>query len=40
VARQFLHFLEHPATLPAWEKPNLLAKYFVTTEGVRLSLLA
>jgi len=40
VARQFLHFLEHPATLPAWEKPNLLAKYFVTTEGVRLSLLS
>jgi hypothetical protein len=40
VARQFLRFLEHPATLPAWEKPNLLAKYFVTTEGVRLSLLA
>ena len=40
VARQFLHFLEHPATLPAWEKRNLLAKYFVTTEGVRLSLLA
>ena len=40
VARQFLHFLDHPATLPAWEKPNLLAKYFVTTEGVRLSLLS
>jgi predicted dehydrogenase len=40
VARQFLHFLEQHATLPAWEKPNMLAKYFITTEGVRLSLLA
>jgi predicted dehydrogenase len=40
VTRQFLHFLEQPATLPVWEKPNLLAKYFVTTEGVRLSRLA
>jgi predicted dehydrogenase len=37
VARQFLRFLEDPATLPAWEKPNLLARYRVTTEGVRLA---
>ncbi len=37
VARQFLRYLEKPAALPAWEKPNMLAKYRVTTEGVRLA---
>jgi predicted dehydrogenase len=37
VARQFLRYLAHPGALPDWEKPNMLAKYFVTTEGVRLS---
>jgi hypothetical protein len=35
VARQFLRYLEEPASLPAWEKPNMLSKYYVTTEGVR-----
>ena len=37
VARQFLRYLERPADLPAWEKPNILSKYYVTTEGVRLA---
>jgi predicted dehydrogenase len=37
VARQFLHYLEDPARLPTWERPNMLAKYRVTTEGVRLA---
>ncbi len=37
VTRQFLRYLEEPARLPAWEKPNMLAKYRVTTEGVRLA---
>jgi predicted dehydrogenase len=37
VARQFLQYLQDPARLPAWEKPNMLAKYRVTTEGVRLA---
>jgi predicted dehydrogenase len=37
VTRQFLRFLKEPKTLPAWEKPNMLAKYFVTTEGVELA---
>ena len=31
VTRQFLHYLENPKALPTWEKPNMLAKYFVTT---------
>ena len=37
VTRQFLRYLEDPASLPAWEKPNMLAKYRVTTEGVQLA---
>lgn len=37
VTRQFLAYLEEPRTLPAWEKPNMLAKYFVTTRGVELA---
>jgi predicted dehydrogenase len=34
VTRQFLAYLKAPKSLPAWEKANMLAKYFVTTEGV------
>jgi hypothetical protein len=26
-----------PKALPAWEKPNMLAKYYVTTKGVELA---
>jgi hypothetical protein len=37
VTRQFLRYLQEPASLPTWEKPNLLAKYRVTTEGVQLA---
>jgi predicted dehydrogenase len=37
VTRQFLSYLREPATLPAWEKPNMVAKYRVTTEGVALA---
>jgi hypothetical protein len=36
VVRQFLHYLIHPGSLPAWEKPGMLAKYHTTTQGVRL----
>ncbi len=34
VARVFLEYLRNPRALPAWEKPNMLAKYWVTTKGV------
>ncbi|MBY0527142.1 MAG: hypothetical protein K2R98_27350 [Gemmataceae bacterium] len=34
VMRQFLQYLRAPRTVPAWEKANMLAKYFVTTESV------
>ena len=37
VTRCFLRYLQKQATLPAWEKPNMLAKYHVTTRGVELS---
>jgi len=37
VTRQFLHYLEDRRRLPAWEKPNMAAKYYVTTHGVQLS---
>lgn len=38
VTRQFFAYLKNPATLPAWEKPNMLAKYYVTTRGVEMAL--
>jgi hypothetical protein len=37
VARRFLGYLDDPTTVPAWEKANMLAKYHVTTHGVRLA---
>jgi hypothetical protein len=37
VTNQFLMYLNDPSALPRWERPNMLAKYFVTTEGVRLA---
>ncbi len=37
VTNKFLGFLEDPKTLPAWEKPNMLAKYYVTTQGLLLA---
>jgi hypothetical protein len=29
--------MKHPETFPAWENPNMLAKYYVTTKGVELA---
>jgi hypothetical protein len=37
VGRRFLDYVRHPKSLPAWEKPNLLAKYYVTTKGIELA---
>jgi predicted dehydrogenase len=37
VTRQFFSYLDNPRSLPAWEKPNMLAKYAVTTKGVELA---
>jgi predicted dehydrogenase len=37
VATNFLQYLRNRQTLPAWERPNMLAKYYVTTKGTELS---
>lgn len=34
VTNQFSRYLEDPAKMPAWEKSNMLVKYFITTKGV------
>ncbi|HLN00118.1 MAG TPA: putative oxidoreductase C-terminal domain-containing protein [Bryobacteraceae bacterium] len=34
VTDQFSDYLKAPGTMPAWEKSNMLVKYFVTTKGV------
>jgi predicted dehydrogenase len=37
VTTNFLRYLRNRSTMPAWERPNMLAKYFVTTKGTELS---
>jgi predicted dehydrogenase len=37
VVEDFLRFLEDPSRMPAWETPNMLVKYAVTTQGVALA---
>jgi predicted dehydrogenase len=37
VMEHFLKCLRDRNTLPAWERPNMLAKYYVTTTGAELS---
>ena len=37
LAARFLEYVKNPRTMPAWEKPNMLAKYYVTTRGVELA---
>jgi predicted dehydrogenase len=39
VTRRFLGYLKDPASLPRWERANMLAKYYVTTHAVALSRL-
>jgi hypothetical protein len=39
VTKQFFEYLQHPETFPAWENPNMLAKYYVSTKGVELARL-
>jgi len=36
VVAQYLEYLKSPKSVPAWERPNMLAKYFVTTTGVQM----
>jgi predicted dehydrogenase len=37
VATRFFEYLRDPKRLPAWEKPNMLAKYYTTTKGLEMS---
>lgn len=37
VTSKFLTYLKDPRAIPAWEKPNMLAKYYVTTQGLLLA---
>jgi len=37
VTAAFLTYLRDRRTLPAWERPNMAAKYYVTTTGTELS---
>jgi len=37
VTNRFFDYLKAPGTMPAWEKPNMLVKYFITTKCVELS---
>jgi len=36
VATRFFGYLRDPKRLPAWEKPNMLAKYYTTTKGLEM----
>jgi predicted dehydrogenase len=37
VTNQFFEYVKKPETFPAWENPNMLAKYYVSTKGTELS---
>jgi predicted dehydrogenase len=37
LTKRFLDFVRNPKSMPAWEKPNMFAKYYVTTQGVKLA---
>jgi hypothetical protein len=37
VTGKFLGYVRERGTLPSWERPNMLAKYWVSTKGTELS---
>ena len=37
VTARFLGYVKDPASLPKWEKANMLAKYWITTKAVEMS---
>ena len=37
LAEKFAGYIRKPGTMPAWEKPDMLVKYYVTTRGVELA---
>jgi predicted dehydrogenase len=40
VVAEFLAYLKSPKSMPAWERSNMLAKYFVTTMGAQMAATA
>lgn len=38
VFREFMTYFHSPRQMPAWERPNLLAKYYVTTKAAQIAL--
>lgn len=36
VTNRFFDYVKSPASVPAWERPNMLAKYYVSTKGIEL----
>lgn len=37
VALQFFEYLKNPQSIPAWERANMMTKYYICTKGVDLS---
>ena len=37
VAQHFFQYVKSPASMPAWERSFMLAKYYVTTKGVEMA---
>ena len=35
IVPDFLSYIDNPSSMPSWEAPNTLVKYYVTTEAVR-----
>jgi len=38
VAARFFDYVKSPQSIPAWERPDMLAKYYVSTKGVELGV--
>jgi predicted dehydrogenase len=38
VTNEFFKYLRNPSSIPAWEKSNMLVKYYISTKGVEASL--
>ena len=37
VMEEFVRYFHNPGSVPAWERPNTLAKYFITTKALELA---
>jgi hypothetical protein len=37
VTNRFFDYVRDPQSIPGWERPNMLAKYFVSTRGTEVS---